>query len=171
MKALKNLFLWGVLIVTLCGCKEEDIDGNLSFKPWICQAIISRNGNDCVANVGFDPDSKGAKHGKVWESTFEASSTDKHFRHCELRVNKDTMPNIITIGIWSLVRSGDTYESATFKLRCPTLFGDKAEHVLTCYWGEWEKRTKPEIDCYRLVLDGKTYEQDAEGLMHVTLDP
>jgi len=42
----------------------------------------------------------------------------------------------------------------TFKLRCPYVFGDNAEHEIVTYWKPY---TQILNDCYRVEFDGKEY--------------
>lgn len=46
-------------------------------------------------------------------------------------------------------------EMLTFKLSCPHIFGDDKVHEIVTYWTiEHSRRRIPDINCYRIVLDG-----------------
>lgn len=45
----------------------------------------------------------------------------------------------------------------TFKLRCPYIFGDYDEHVITTYWEPIDNKKYKEEVCSRFELDGKEF--------------
>lgn len=179
MKSIKNISLMVVAVVTLSSCDllfghKEPVSESVMYN--LALVFQDASGEDLVKSLTLEEGTEG-KFGKVQTDQYKLEillSRPLLYNGTFYRKQYDGAFNCL---FSTFELDADHYRDEsrlTYKLSCPSVFGDKVTHELVTYW---DIPDKPSADltyqayCVRIEFDGReiipSYQEKVQGYLAV----
>ena len=188
MKSIKLMVLLVVLVVVSCkkNDKADDIE-YIEYSYSLYLSFQDASGNDLVKGIGFQPygnyteeESNGGNVKSdlytlevVFPYHWQSLSLHSWFSFVKGKALKEAYPELkygdydcLSFQVsglavqypYGVIIRVPFAEKITFKLKCPYIFGDEAEHELVTWWKKKNKEERrPAALCYRIELGGREF--------------